>query len=149
MTLQLRPVTWREARRFIAQFHRHNKPPTGAVFSIGLETDGILVGVLTAGRPTRSQDNDGYTLEVTRNTIRENIPNGASKLLGAARRAAAGLGYRRLLTRTRADEPGTSLHAAGWLPISVTTGTESWNRPGRSRSTTAVGMPKIRWETTL
>jgi hypothetical protein len=140
------PVKQRDALRFVAQFHRHNRPPSGGVFCTGIARDGVLVGVLIAGRPTRPQDDDGYTLEVTRSCVKEGVPNGASKLLGQARKAAAGLGYRKLITRTRGDEPGSSLVAAGWEATSVVDGLHSWSRPGRRRSEAHLGMPKIRWE---
>ncbi|MBB8494047.1 hypothetical protein HEP14_016490, partial [Escherichia coli] len=46
------PITLKAAQEFIAQHHRHNKPPVGHKFSIGLRNNaGELIGVATAGRP--------------------------------------------------------------------------------------------------
>ena len=50
--MQISPVTLRVAKAFISRHHRHNKPPVGHKFSIGLINDaGELIGVATAGRP--------------------------------------------------------------------------------------------------
>uniref|UniRef100_UPI0032B58AFE XF1762 family protein n=1 Tax=Escherichia coli TaxID=562 RepID=UPI0032B58AFE len=50
--MQISPVTLRVAKAFISRHHRHNKPPVGHKFSIGLRNDaGELIGVATAGRP--------------------------------------------------------------------------------------------------
>jgi len=67
-------------------------------------------------------------------------------LYGALRRAALALGYRpeNVLTYTLANEPGTSLRAAGWHAVERTKG-ESWNRPGRARDDRHPTVPKVRW----
>lgn len=39
MTLELRPVTLSEARRFVGQLHRHNLPPEGWLFGVGIEDE--------------------------------------------------------------------------------------------------------------
>ena len=49
--MKIVPITLKAACAFIAQHHRHNKPPAGWKFGVGLECDGVLVGVATAGRP--------------------------------------------------------------------------------------------------
>ena len=51
MSLRVVPTTLKAAKAFVAKLHRHNKPPTGHKFSIGLESDGVLCGVAVAGRP--------------------------------------------------------------------------------------------------
>ena len=45
------PITFRAACAFVTLLHRHNKPPRGHKFSIGLQDNGVLVGVAMAGRP--------------------------------------------------------------------------------------------------
>ena len=65
--MQISPVTLRVAKAFISRHHRHNKPPVGHKFSIGLRNDaGELIGVATAGRPVARHLDDGLTLEVNR-----------------------------------------------------------------------------------
>ena len=48
---ELCPITLRTARDFVREHHRHNDPQWGHKFSIGLTVDGVLVGVVTVGRP--------------------------------------------------------------------------------------------------
>jgi hypothetical protein len=112
--LSLKPITLAEAKRYIAETHRHNDPPTGHRISIGIEDDdGNLRGVGVLGRPLARKSDDGYTAEVYR-VATDGVPNGCSMLYGALTRAAWAMGYRRILTYTLEDEPGTSLRAAGW-----------------------------------
>jgi hypothetical protein len=45
-------LTLAEARAFVAEHHSHNPvPPVGHVFSLGIELDGVLVGVAIGGIP--------------------------------------------------------------------------------------------------
>jgi hypothetical protein len=64
--MRLVPVTFRQACDFVALNHRHNKPPRGHKFSIGLVEGSALVGVAMAGRPAARHFDDGFTLEVNR-----------------------------------------------------------------------------------
>ena len=53
MSLQIVPVYLKEARRFVGLVHRHNKPPQGGLFAVGLvdsENPNQLIGVAIAGR---------------------------------------------------------------------------------------------------
>ncbi|HBI8193468.1 TPA: hypothetical protein K8297_004922, partial [Escherichia coli] len=106
------PITLKAAQEFIAQHHRHNKPPVGHKFSIGLRNNaGELIGVATAGRPVARHFDDGLTLEVNR-TCTTGERNANSALYGAIWRAAKAMGYQRCITYTQADESGASLRAA-------------------------------------
>ena len=111
--IRLVPTTLREANAFVKAHHRHHKPVTGHKFSIGCEAEGRLVGVVIAGRPVSRYLDDGLTLEVNRlcTTGEKNV---CSMLYAAAARAAKAMGYRKIITYTLDDEPGTSLRAAGW-----------------------------------
>ena len=71
--------------------------------------------------PYRRHLDDGRTLEVTR-CCTDGAKNAASMLYGAAWRATKALGYRRLITYTLAEEPGTSLRAAGWTVVAESPG---------------------------
>lgn len=141
--LQLRPTTFREACDFIRKHHRHHKPPAGCRFVIGVELNGELVGVIVAGRPVSRVLDDGYTLEATR-CCTDGTPHAASKLYAAVRRAAAAMGYKRVITYTLAEETGTSLRAAGWQPEAKSPG-GSWSRPNRPRQDPNPTGPKVRW----
>jgi hypothetical protein len=107
------PVTFRQACQFVAKLHRHNKPPRGHKFSIGVVVGDELVGVAMASRPVARALDDGFTLEVVR-TCTDGTAHVNSKLYGAVWRAGKAMGYRRCVTYTQHGEPGTSLRAAGW-----------------------------------
>lgn len=47
--LLMRPVTWHEARAFIARHHSHHLPPQGWKFGCGIEDRLGLVGVVGTG----------------------------------------------------------------------------------------------------
>ena len=64
--MQIKPVSLKTAQAFVRDHHRHNKPPVGHKFSVGLFDDERLVGVAVAGRPVARMLDDGMTLEVTR-----------------------------------------------------------------------------------
>ena len=86
--LALKPVSLREENEYVRQNHRHHKPVVGHKFSIGCESNGVLVGVVIAGRPVSRYLDDGRTLEVTR-CCTNGERNACSMLYGAAARAAA------------------------------------------------------------
>jgi hypothetical protein len=142
-------VTFSEAREFVRNFHRHNKPPVGAVFSIGA-SDGVrLVGVAICGRPVSRVLDDGVTLEVIRCCVVADAPKGsASFLYSRSWRAARALGWAKLITYTLQSESGASLRGAGWrligtLPERDAAGWQS--RSGRAWQP-VVGQAKFRWE---
>jgi hypothetical protein len=139
------PVDWRTARGFVEDWHRHNRRPVGYRFAIGVETGGQLVGVAVIGRPVARMSDDGMTLEVTRCTT-DGTPNACSALYGAAWRAVKAMGYRRLITFTRADESGSSLRGAGWRVIAERPMRRGWDTPSRRRGTTTDPIPRTLWE---
>lgn len=117
MSLTIIPLTFKRACQFVAEHHRHNKPPRGHKFSIGVcDTDGELRGVAMVGRPVARHFDDGLTAEVNR-TCTDGYPNANSALYGAAWRIAQAMGYRRMVTYTQAGESGASLTAAGWVKV--------------------------------
>lgn len=126
------PVTFRTACEFVQALHRHNRPPRGHKFSIGLENNGALVGVAMAGRPIARHFDDGLTLEVNR-TCTDGTRNANSMLYGAVRRAAWGMGYRRIATYTQADESGASLRAAGFSLVKTIPARRSWGESSIKR----------------
>lgn len=123
--MQIVPVTLREASAFISLHHRHNKPPRGWKFGLGLRAGIDLVGVATAGRPVARHFDDGLTLEVNR-TCTDGTRNANSMLYGAVWRAAKAMGYLRCITYTQAGESGASLRAAGWVKLKDIPARMSW-----------------------
>jgi len=45
------PVSFRQAGQFVADWHRHHRPPRGHKFSLGVADGDLLVGVAVVGRP--------------------------------------------------------------------------------------------------
>lgn len=132
--LELVPVIRDTARAFVGRHHRHNLPPRGAIFYIGVADQlGELRGVAIVGRPVSRHLDDGATLEVLR-VCTDGAPNACSMLYGASARIARELGYRRLYTYTLETEPGTSLRAAGWTrDADLKARTDTWDTPIRPR----------------
>lgn len=146
MRLQLAPIEFADAARFVLLHHRHHTPPKGHKFSLAAWSGDELVGVVIVGRPVARRRQDGFTLEVTR-LCTNGHRNACSFLYGAASRATFALGYRRLGTYILKSEPGTSLVAAGWKLIGETRG-GSWNRPSRARDDKHSTEPKLLFERT-
>lgn len=147
MSLTLVPVTLREARAFVASFHRHHAAPQGGLFAVGCAEGGQIVGAAIVGRPVARCLDDEFTAEVTR-LCTTGERNACSLLYGAAWRAARALGYRRLLTYTLPSEGGASLRGAGWRCIGIAGG-GSWSRASRPRVDTHPMQEKLRWERAL
>jgi len=144
--LYLQPITLREARAFVDQYHRHHKAPQGGKFAIGLNDGEKLIGVVIVGRPVARALDDGWTAEVTRLCVLDRHKNACSKLYAAAWRAVRAMGYRRIGTYILRTELGTSLKAAGWKCLGEAGG-QSWNRKGRPRADTDTSLQmKLHWE---
>jgi hypothetical protein len=134
MSLEIVPVTLAEANSFVEALHRHSRPVVGHRFSVGVALSGQLVGVAIVGRPVAPALDDGRAAEITR-VCTDGTPNAASKLYGAARRAALALGYGPIYTYTLPEEGGSSLRAAGFKLEKDDAGGSAamWhNRPGRT-----------------
>jgi hypothetical protein len=131
MRLRALPIDLQGANEFVLRHHRHHSPVIGHKFSIAAAMGDQIVGVVIVGRPVSRHRDDGQTLEVTR-LCTDGTRNACSFLYGAAARAAFALGHSRIGTYIRADEPGTSLTAAGWRMIATTPG-RSWSVPSRPR----------------
>lgn len=140
------PITLRDACAFIAEHHRHNRPPRGWKFGVGLMQNGALVGVATAGRPVARKLDDGITLEVNR-TCTNGARNANSMLYGAVWRAGKAMGYRRVITYTQHGESGASLRAAGFVLVKHLPANTGWDVPSRPRSDIgSAGVARLLWE---
>jgi hypothetical protein len=127
------PVTLDQAKAFVREHHRHNKPPLSWKFGVGLECGGQLIGVAMAGRPVARLLDVPGALEVTRVcTLGERNAN--SMLYGAIARAARALGYCKLYTYTLVSETGASLKASGWTVDAELSARTGWDTPSRPRN---------------
>ena len=108
------PLSLEEANTLVKHWHRHHRPLAQAKFCVGAsDNDGRICGAAIVGRPVARLLDDGASLEVNR-CVTDGTANACSLLYGAAARVAKALGYSRVWTYTRIDEPGTSLRAVGW-----------------------------------
>lgn len=139
--MQVAPIEFSEACAFVAQHHRHHRPPQGHKFSLCLTVGGVVVGVAIVGRPVGRGNQNGWTLEVTR-LCTDGTRNACGKLYSAAWRAAQALGYRRLITYILASEEGASLKGCGWVQVGVTKG-GSWDCASRPRVDKHPTQPKL------
>ena len=138
------PLTLREANKFVAKYHRHNKPVQGYKFAIGAVKDGRLVGVAIVGRPVARLLDDGKTAEILR-VCTDGTKNANSFLYARCKRICQLMGYERIITYTLESESGASLRAIG-AKIDGKVKPSSWNRPNRKRKSQSVyAKPKIRW----
>lgn len=143
--MEMRYISLREAKAFIAEHHRHHKPPQGWKFGLSAWKHEVMVGVATVGNPVaRMLYNNGQTLEVTR-CCTDGTKNACSFLYSAARREAKSRGYKRLITYTLASESGVSLIAAGWTMLYETKG-GTWSRKDRPRTDKHPTVKKRLWE---
>lgn len=143
MALELRPISFRDAQKFVRENHRHNKPPVGHKFSIACYDGDRLCGVAMVGRPVGRYLDDGLTLEVNRHCT-DGTKNACSILYGAAWRAAKALGYKHLVTYTRQSESGASLRAAGWKYDGPAGGTH-WTGQRYEQTEMVLDEMKVRW----
>lgn len=145
--LFVQPVTLREARAFVERHHRHHGAPQGGILAVAVNDGEHVVGVGIMGRPVARMLQDGFTAEITRVCVLGGFKNACSLLYRACTRAAFALGYRRVITYTLANEPGTSLRGAGFRTLGVAGGGQ-WSRPSRPRVSTAHPDQKHLWEVT-
>jgi hypothetical protein len=131
-SLELRPIGTREASQVVKRLHRHLPRVVGGLFACSVWVGDELVGVGVASQPKAPLSRDGFTVEISR-IATDGHANACSRLYGALCRAAASVGYRKAVTFTRLDEPGSSLRAAGFREDGLTR-EQSWDRPARSRS---------------
>lgn len=132
MTLVICPITFREACAYVKKHHRHNKPPRGHKFSIGVKLGDKLVGVVMVGRPVARAFDDKMTAEINRTcTYRTRKLHANSKLYGAALRACKAMGYTRVITYTQKKEGGYSLHAVGFVRVKDLAARPSWSEDSK------------------
>ncbi len=133
MTLEVFPLTLKQANEIVATDHRHHKPVTGHRFSLGVRNEwGGVHGAAIIGRPVARNTEQYEVAEVTR-LVTDGTKNACSILYAAAARACKAMGYRSIQTFILDEEPGVSVEAAGWKLVATTQGGD-WNstsKPGR------------------
>lgn len=144
--MKVAPLTIKAARAYVARWHRHLPIVRGGLFALGAEVDGRIVGVAIVGRPkARRLQDRGDVAEITR-VATDGTRNACSFLYSRARRAAQILGWRRVVTYTLEEEPGSSLRGADFDRVARTRGGR-WDREERARADLHPLQRKFRWET--
>ena len=135
MSLHIIPITLAAANAFVLRLHRHNGVLPGCKFAIGVANDeGTLHGVAIVGNPSAPALQNGVLIEIRR-VCTDGTRNACSKLYGACRRAARGMGHDPIITYTLPGEGGASLRAAGFQLDKLDAGgsARTWhNRAGRT-----------------
>ncbi|MFV0527642.1 MAG: XF1762 family protein [Lachnospiraceae bacterium] len=144
--IEIRPITLKEAQKFVDGKHRHHKAPVGHKFSVGLFEGDTMVGCAICGRPVSRALDDKRTCEVSR-LCTEGGKNACSMLYGACGRIAKAMGYRRIITYTLASESGVSLRASGFICEGIAGG-EAWTG-NRRRDNGVPKEKKRRWSRLL
>jgi hypothetical protein len=143
MKLDIAPCTVKAARKMVKLWHRHLEDVQGGLFAAQCVTpEGKSVGVAIAGNPARVWQ--GQAKLVISRVATTGYDNACSALYGALCRAAKALGYKEVWTYTLPHEPGTSLRAAGFIDMGMTSGGEH-DRPSRRRKPAKHPEPKRRW----
>ncbi len=151
--LRLKIPSHATVRNFVARHHAHCDVPTAWRFHNAVYNGTTLIGVAVVGNPVARAYMGRGILEVKRLCIRRDTPsalrwNAASMLYGWCAREAELRGWRKIITYTRADEPGTSLKGAGWTREGRVRG-RGWHGSGRARSNRNGWIDKIRWSRSL
>lgn len=140
------PITFRFAKAYIAEHHRHNPSVVGCKFAIGVEKNGEVIGVAVCGRPVSRYLDDGKTIEINR-VCTNGERNACSMLYGACCRIAKEMGYVKAITYTLKSEDGASVKASNFI-MDGEAGGIYWTGK-RNRGQNIPHEMKIRWHRTL
>lgn len=133
MSLEIKPISLKDANDYIDQYHRHHKPVQGGKYAISVYDDERLCGVAIVGRPVSRWLDDNKTLEVTR-LCTDGTYNACSILYSRCAKIAKDMGYEKIITYILEEESGTSLKASGWTCEKEEAGGGSWSVPSRPRT---------------
>lgn len=144
--MEIRPITIKQANRFVKDNHRHHGEVVGCKFAIGLFEADAMVGCAICGRPVSRYLDDGRTLEINR-LCTTGVFNGCSMLYGACCRVAKAMGYKKVITYILESENGSSLKASNFKCDGVAGGTH-WTGV-RDRGQAIPKEMKTRWSMDL
>jgi hypothetical protein len=142
--IEICPISQKAARSWTTRVHRHHRGLRADLFRSSLCVDGEIVAVGVCACPARLLQ-DGRTVCIARIASEASGPlNANSRLYSSLIRAGRALGYRRFVTYSRPEEPGTSLRAFGFEDDGLVRGGE-YTRPSRTRPAAADPGMKRRW----
>lgn len=152
--LQVRPISFRDAARFVGRHHSHSRPPLTWRFGFGIWNGRVLMGVAMIGNPVARAFMGRNLVEVLRLCVRRDtepmLRDGCcSKLYAAAARRAEQAGFSKIITYTTIEEGGASVRAAGWVREAEVPA-RGWHSARRPRSNASNAfVAKVRWSRTL
>ena len=116
MSFKLERILLDEAATFTAKHHRHSKPLKRHKCTIGAldSVTNQLVGICTVDVPSSKYNRFLDHVEIRRVCTIDDNKNAASFLIGHACNACFSMGYKTIISYTRADESGVSLMACGF-----------------------------------
>lgn len=145
--MRLQSITVKAAQKLVRSWHRHLPDIQGGLFAVAVaDDDGEIVGVGIAGNPARVWQGTGRI--VISRVATDGTGNACSMIYGALCRASKALGYSEAWTYTLPHEPGTSLRAAGFEEMGMSTG-GNHGRKSRSRNPAKEPGAKVRWRRRL
>lgn len=111
--MEIRPITFKAASKYITDHHRHHKRTIGCKFRVSCWDDDRLCGVAVCGRPVSRALDNGEILEINR-VCTDGTKNACSMLYGACCRVAKRMGYKKVITYILASENGASLRRSNF-----------------------------------
>lgn len=120
--LEIRPITFKGASKYINTNHRHHKATVGCKFCISVWNNEKLCGVAVCGRPVSRYFDNGEICEINR-LCTDGTKNACSKLYAACAKIAKDMGYKKIITYILESESGTSLKASGFNYDGIAGGT--------------------------
>lgn len=127
--MKIRPISIRDADKFVKANHRHNKQAGNGKFAIACFEGEELIGVAIAGRPRSRHLDNGRTCEVYR-VCTNGFHNATSFLYNRVKRIAQLMGYEKVITYTLQSESGSSLRAIGATIEKEVKHKKQWNDHG-------------------
>ena len=144
--MKIVPVTFKYAKEFVSNYHRHNPNVVGCKFAIACIEGNVMIGVAICGRPVSRYLDDGKTLEINR-VCTNGAANACSMLYGACCRIAKEMGYERVITYTLQSETGASVKASNFICDGEAGGTH-WTGK-RDKGQNIPNEMKVRWHRDL
>lgn len=147
--MKAKPIELKKANEFVDKLHRHHDPVYRDKFRLAcVDSDGIIHGIIQAGRPVSRCLDDGETIEIVR-CCTDGTKNACSFLYSRMARIAKEMGYKKIITYILDSETGVSLKASGWEKEVDVQGNRTWDCKSRPRTTTAPTCAKQRWAKVL
>lgn len=115
----IRPITLREANKFVRSYHSYLTHARGCLFCVAAEYNREIVAVAIVGRPSSRQLDDGVTAEITRLCTHNAPRNSASALIRRCTKAAFSIGFHRMISFVDASRSGTAFTAAAFKRVSA------------------------------